>query len=259
MLKKLSLVLIAVFILTLGATVHAGNEIKVLYNNKPIAFDQPPVLDNGSTLVPLRAVFEAFGAVVNWDEATQTVMATMEGTTVKLTINSSTATINGVSKPLATPAKKVNNRTLVPLRFVGEAFGRYVDWDDATQTVRISDPTPVPNQTKTTVFESLTPLFYDNQVAINPYKVYYDGDRLVMEGFVTNGFNSVAFNISSVAITLSTPEAQLASASFGTLEGLRIAPKSYVLWTFRFLKDCVQLWDADLSAIRWQVSVHNNY
>ncbi len=116
----------------------SSDEIKVYVDGQRISFDVPPMIINGRTMVPLRAIFEAMGAVVTWDGATQTATGVKGSTTVMLTIGSLSPTINGVVVPLDVPARIVNSRTLAPLRFVGEAFGGSVSWDGTTRTVNIS-------------------------------------------------------------------------------------------------------------------------
>jgi len=100
----------------------------VFLNDAKICFDQLPVIENGRTLVPLRAIFEAIGADVSWDGDTNTVTAVKDNTEIKLTIDSTTAYKNGEAVSLDVPAKLLNGRTLVPVRFIGEAFGVKVDW-----------------------------------------------------------------------------------------------------------------------------------
>jgi hypothetical protein len=111
-----------------------------LLNGQELSFEVPPVIENSRTLVPLRAIFEAMGADVQWNSSTQTATATKGSITVVLALNSTSPTINGVVYPLDTAAKIVNNRTLAPLRFVGEAFGGTVKWIEATRTITISTP-----------------------------------------------------------------------------------------------------------------------
>lgn len=111
--------------------------IKVLLNNQPLSFDQPPVIVNDRTMVPLRAIFQALGAEVNWDGATQTVTATRGDTVIILVIGSPTAFKDGETVTLSQPALLLGGRTMVPLRFVSEALGAEVNWDGATQTVTI--------------------------------------------------------------------------------------------------------------------------
>lgn len=101
---------------------------------------------NGRVLVPLRGVFEALGASVDYDAATMTVFATRADTQIQLRIGSTQANVNGQTRFLDVPAQTRFGRTLVPLRFVSEALGANVSWSDAQRTVYISanDPIVVP-------------------------------------------------------------------------------------------------------------------
>jgi competence protein ComEC len=110
----------------------------VTLNGQQLSFDVPPTIDNGRTLVPLRAIFEAMGATVTCDQDTRTATAIKGDTTVVLQIGSTSPTINGQVKHLDVPAKIVDGRTLAPLRFVGEAFGGTVDWNQASQIASIT-------------------------------------------------------------------------------------------------------------------------
>ena len=112
--------------------------IKVLLNGKEISFDQPPVLKDGRTLVPVRAIFEAMGAVVNWDDKTQTVTAVRGNTTVVMQIGNTVMKVNDEKIILDVPPQILNSRTLVPARAVAESFGADVKWDDKTSTVTIT-------------------------------------------------------------------------------------------------------------------------
>ena len=103
--------------------------VTVSYNDELIEFDQKPVIEDGRTLVPLRAIFEKIGAVIDWNGDTQTVTATKDDTTISLTINNTTATKNGQPIELDVPAKIIGGRTLVPVRFVADCFGVNVDWN----------------------------------------------------------------------------------------------------------------------------------
>ncbi|WP_025849255.1 stalk domain-containing protein [Paenibacillus ehimensis] len=114
-----------------------SSRISVHVDGKDVPFEQPPVLSEGSTLTPLRAIFEAMGAKVEWDEATRTATGQKGSTTVSVTIGSGAASINGEAFPLEAPARLVNGHTMVPARFIGEAFGGKVEWDGETRTVRI--------------------------------------------------------------------------------------------------------------------------
>jgi len=110
----------------------------VFYNGEKIKFDQIPVIDNGRTLVPLRAIFEKIGAQVEWDGETQTVTATKDDVTVSLTIDNTQAVKNGEEITLDVPAKIINGRTLVPVRFISDCFGVDVAWDGTMQRVTLT-------------------------------------------------------------------------------------------------------------------------
>lgn len=112
--------------------------ITVMVDGAKLEFDQNPVAINGRTLLPLRAVFDALGASVDWDQATQTVTSRRGDIEVKVTIGSDKMYVNGVEKILDVPAQALNNRSLVPVRAVGEAFECNVGWDGATFTVNIT-------------------------------------------------------------------------------------------------------------------------
>ncbi len=114
-------------------------EITVIINGTPVAFDQPPIIQNDRTLVPLRAIFEALGGTVGWDDVTQTVTSVKGDITVRLTIGSNLLYVNEAAVKLDVPAQLVNGRTLVPARAVAESFRCKVDWDEKTQTVLITN------------------------------------------------------------------------------------------------------------------------
>ena len=119
------------------------NNITVTIDGKNVDFDVPPQLINSRTMVPLRAIFEALNAVVDWNGETKTVTAQKDDTTISLTINNPTMYVNGNTITLDSPACLISDRTLVPVRAISEAFKARVYWNNETQTVSIS--TEVPN------------------------------------------------------------------------------------------------------------------
>jgi len=112
--------------------------IDVLLDGRPLTFEVPPRTINDRIMVPLREIFQALGAAVDWNADTQTVMATKDGVVVVLTIGSTSPTVNGSNVAIDQPGVVINGRTLAPLRFVAEAFGGTVDWNGATRTANIS-------------------------------------------------------------------------------------------------------------------------
>lgn len=116
---------------------RVGNTIPIIVNGLEIACDQPPVIIEGRTLVPLRAIFEVLGAEVYWNNDTRSVTATRGDTTILLTIGSSILYRNGETIYMDVPGQIINDRTMVPLRAVSESFGSSVYWDNDTRTVHI--------------------------------------------------------------------------------------------------------------------------
>lgn len=113
-------------------------DIGVSVNNQKLYFDVQPALINSRTLVPMRAIFEALGASVSWDDESQTAEGVLGGTTVKVTINSLIMYKNGEEIELDAPAAIINDRTLVPVRAISEAFGAKVGWDNNTKRVTVT-------------------------------------------------------------------------------------------------------------------------
>ncbi len=139
--KFLSILLIALT-LALSLTVLASAEryVTVILDGKPLEFDVRAEIINGRTMVPLRKIFESMGAVVSWDDDTRTAFAVKGTRTVEAQINNTQMKINSVTKSLDTPPMLKGGRTLVPVRFVAEAYGVLVEWDDATSTVTLTSP-----------------------------------------------------------------------------------------------------------------------
>ncbi len=154
-------------------------QIKVLLDGKEISMDVRPVIENGRTLVPLRAIFEALGARVSWDGSTKTATAVRDGTEIRLVIDSDAALKNGEKKRLDVPARIHDGRTLVPLRFVSEALGARVDWDAAAYAVIITGA-PAETQKWLTVTEHfVTP---EGRIEKNAVRVPSPPKRVVVLG-----------------------------------------------------------------------------
>ncbi len=115
----------------------AEKEVTAYLNGKQINFDVPPIIENGTTLVPVRAIFEAMGMAVDWDNETSSVIAEGNGNKLILPVGNNTATVNGKDYILNVPAKIVDGRTLVPVRFVAESVGGNVDWNQEEKRVDI--------------------------------------------------------------------------------------------------------------------------
>ncbi len=111
-------------------------ELSVEINGSELTFsDQPPIIENGRTLVPVAKICEAMSAKVEWIEETRQVRATLGDIELIFTIDNPVMTINGVEKVLDQPPIIRNGRTLLPARAFAEELGATVDWDEETRTV----------------------------------------------------------------------------------------------------------------------------
>ena len=121
-----------------GTSAFAADPIQVVLNGQSLTFAHtPPMQIKGSTLVPMRDIFEALGASVKFDKASQTVFGQKGATAIILPLGALEATVNGQPHTLPQPAQLINGTTLVPLRFISEALGASVFWTPATSTVTI--------------------------------------------------------------------------------------------------------------------------
>ena len=102
--------------------------------------DVPPVIVKERTLVPARAVFEKMGASVSWDEDARMVEVAMGTSKTILTIDSDIAFVNGSPVTMEVPALIIGDRTMIPVRFVGESLACGVDWEPLTRTVMLTSP-----------------------------------------------------------------------------------------------------------------------
>lgn len=130
-------VYIPVTFINIDSTPRHPDTVRVYVDSNPVYFDQIPQIEEGRILLPLRGVFEALGAKVEWDAATNTVTAERNGITVSLTVGSDKMIVNGKEVTLDVPAKITGGRTFIPLRAIGEAFGLKVEWDQYTRGASI--------------------------------------------------------------------------------------------------------------------------
>ncbi|MCM3718532.1 stalk domain-containing protein [Fictibacillus phosphorivorans] len=121
---------------------YARNEklqkVDVVVNGVMQNYDQPAVAVDGMTLAPFRGIGETLGAKVEWNAETGTVKAELDGTVVELKYLSNVAKVNGVNKTLDAAPISINNRIVVPVRFIAEAFGADVKWDGSKHAVMIN-------------------------------------------------------------------------------------------------------------------------
>jgi len=95
------------------------------------------VLEDNRALVPVRVIAEGFGARVGWDGAKQEVKIKTAANDIVLTIGSRNVTVNGAPKALDVPAKIIDGRTMVPLRFISDNLGAEINYDSSSRTVSV--------------------------------------------------------------------------------------------------------------------------
>jgi len=149
MLKTYLKFITIVFIITILTSTVGLAEIplRVVVNGEKVNFPdaQPFIDENGRTQVPVRFVSEALGANVDWNGDTKKVTVTLNSRKVVLTIGLKTYEINNQTYQMDTVALLKESRTFVPIRFVSEALGATVTWDQNARSVYIKfDPTASP-------------------------------------------------------------------------------------------------------------------
>lgn len=132
--------------LTYDFAVHNYNAeaVYIKINGNPLEdLPMPPIIMNNMTLVPAREVLEPLGAVVDWKKDTEELFIAYEDSIAIAKIGSKTVNCNGVNKELELAPKIINNKTMVPVRFVSEIFDFKVEWVNSERTIYITSPEPV--------------------------------------------------------------------------------------------------------------------
>lgn len=120
---------------------------KVFIHSAEQTVEQPPVIENDRTLVPIKVIAEYYGFDVDWNEQTREVTLKNSENTVKLTIDSNSYSVNGEEKQLDSPAVIRNGRTILPIRAVAEGMGKQVSWDNEKKIILIGDELSVDSKT----------------------------------------------------------------------------------------------------------------
>lgn len=204
--KTAALIMTAVMLLLLVIPVNA---FTIVYDGKvedypwdPIVLvvdgqtvetkEMPPIILNGRTLVPAREFFEQLGAKVTWDNSAKRVIIEYNGEKIILTINSRTVYIgtNSATISPSDPAPKIiNDKTMIPVRFVAEEFGFEVEWVNETRTVRITSPEAEEVRLTNVAFsaeEDADTIFIAMDEFVNPniFRMQ-DPDRIVIDVYGT--------------------------------------------------------------------------
>lgn len=225
-------------------------EIQVLLDGHKMNFpDAKPFMDsNNRVLVPIRFISEALGAKVNWMAKTQSVNIELDQKEIQLVLGESQAKINNEIKKFDTKAIKKTERTFVPLRFVSEALGETVEWDNVGNCVWIGDKN-VPKKEDVAKLEE-----------IKDYEKYFKGSEHLMEDDNKNKYEKVhIFTSSQFPLDIDGATIyDIWKATDGENIGLQIRYKGndfnifYLTKTFepryRYAKDITKLPDGTKSA-----------
>lgn len=183
----------------------SAQNVTVNVNGQTVNFDQPPIERAGRVFVPLRGVFERLGASVVY--ANGQINAQGNGRSISLHIGQRNATVNGQSVAIDVAPFIVGVRTMVPLRFVAQALGATVNWDNNSRTVYIvgsggSSTQPaqpsnasfrLENRRPGNTTNTLTPAIHANfsePVNRDSLRVYIDGSDVTNDVYANaNGFD----------------------------------------------------------------------
>ena len=143
--KKITVgILSALVFLVFSASIAFASDIRVQLDGSYVDLEPAPIIVDGRTLLPARAIVEMLGGEIDWDNDLRQVHINHDGIHVLLTIDNPVAYVNGQPQELDVPPQIINDRTLVPLRFVAESLGVDVDFRYGTvyittaRTVRVT-------------------------------------------------------------------------------------------------------------------------
>lgn len=181
--KKIITYIFSVIITVLIAVtqVHAAENkvITLSINNPAITVDDTEIqIENGAspivvsnrTLLPVRTIIETMGGSVVWDDSSKTAILHYQNNEIKITINNTTAYVNGEEKALDVTPIVVNEQIMLPIRFIAENFGFSVDWEKQTQTITITGTTAIAmigsDTAQTTTLKNVPMLKLNNGISI---------------------------------------------------------------------------------------------
>lgn len=167
---------------------YTGPEVTLLLNDKkfePTEGQMPPIIIDSRTLVPVREVFEMLGGNVEWYDDEKAAEIELESKKVKLWIDKYTAVVDEKEIELDVPAKIINSKTMVPVRFISEQCGLNVGWDDETKTVSINKEIPIAqiNSVEYKKVNGVNCVVVEADSEISGYKYFSlsEPDRLILD------------------------------------------------------------------------------
>lgn len=191
--KKIISILVCTLLICTYSQCLASDQITVILDCAEVEFSQAPVIQNDRTLVPVRAIFEALGATVDWNAETKTVTSSLDNNTVVMVIDNKMITVNGTFKTLDVAPQLISGNTMVPTRAVAESFNCSVEWDAANRSVIIYSQEFLKKIDTKESFSSVNKLTSDDKTAVSAFNIsYFKGYDLK-----TNSPDGTAFEVST--------------------------------------------------------------
>lgn len=150
--KKLFIIILAIALALSCTSVYARDSITVLLDGQALSFDVEPQIINSRTMVPMRAIFTALGANVDWVEEHRLIIASKNTSIITMMIDKPIMHIGNLETEeqrvveLDSPPVIVNSRTLVPVRAISDALGVGVGWNEETRTVILNSHQQIINE-----------------------------------------------------------------------------------------------------------------
>ncbi|MBA9088249.1 ABC-type Fe3+-hydroxamate transport system substrate-binding protein [Fontibacillus solani] len=157
LLKKMSLmtIIMAVFLAVIPITASAASKVKVTIDGKAVSFDVSPQVINGRTMVPYKAIAEKLGGKVKFDQSSKKATITKDTNKIELAAGKKTVSVNGKSVTLDAAPVNAKGDLLVPLRFVGESLGVWVNWNAKQNTAALLTKKTITHSLGTTTLNSV--------------------------------------------------------------------------------------------------------
>lgn len=252
--KKISLMLAVTMIVAFSA--QSVGAVNVIMNSSFVSFpDQEPVIENGTTLVPIRPIAEKLGLEILWDDPSDTVTLKKGDFFIELVIGSSRAKTSSGEKELSQAPKIINSRTMVPLRFIAEELGLTVVWNNDLQRVIIVgevdttvkqppakvDDVATEDKDDRTGKETINPSVSDNgQVAENPTEEEETPtDENTIFAQITSSDSIVSFEVPADFLPEDTDDEE--SYAFRTLDAVDVQH----LYNWEKVSECASFATAD--------------
>lgn len=191
------IICISLVLSCVSSVAFANDEIKVVIDGEELEMDVAPAIINGRTMVPLRAIFEYFGADIDWWADTKRIYAYLCSVNISMAVGRESASINYKKATLDSPPVIIEGRTLVPVRVIAEAFYADVSWDADTRTVIITTPYPRKDTKLPKEFDRHR--FATSKSNFEGFEFVIDRNDLVISGnFYDKKLNSILVEINGV-------------------------------------------------------------